>query len=390
MAITRESITPDDIQVVFWNHLRQPLGSANWSQMTFSGTEVLNGVGTWRMTAPAAWRRDWLAKNSITADKDVAGISVFLRGQFMFSGPISASTVTVAKDGVQEELVGVTDSVMMADTIWTPLNGRKSTTKIGQAVFVSDPHACLREALELQWGTPAQAAGYPIHRQQSAMLDWANSVYGTSAKLASLPLDSTGTLLEVMQAVAQFDDGLTCFRLRHSVNTLIFESWEGNDLTSDINLTVGAGDLDEVTQTAAAPRVTAMWVDRGMEKSEPVMIANSAWSSRARVFGRGTIEGNSAWSGEDANLAERTHLAYEQLLEANRNSTTATCRIGGNTRFMLGNDYRLGDKIAVTAGGLVYNTGQVSEIRLGVTSTGADAWIQVESRDEPIWPVSPI
>lgn len=389
MAITRESITVEDIQVIFWNHLRQPLGAADWSQMTFAGEEPLNDVGTWRITAPAGWQSDWLARNSITANKDVAGISVYVRGQFMFSGPVLAWTSKFSQEGQTEEILGATDNVLLADTMWTPINGRRSLTKVGSAIFIDDPHVCLREALELQWGTPAQSAGYPIKRPQSDMVNWAAFEQGTSTNLASVPLDSTGTLLSVMQTVSQFDGVTTCFRMVTKGSMLTFQSWESADHTADVNLTTGAGDLDEVEQTSSAPAATAMWVDRTTCQAEPMLISNSAWASRARVFGRGSIETAGAWLGDDINLAERAHLASGQLAETNRNITKANCRVGGNTRFMLGQAYQLGDRISITAGSSIHITGQVSKVQIAVGSTGADVHIEVSSDDEPTWPVTP-
>lgn len=315
-------------------------------------------VGTWLINVP----HDDLAKQM----RD--GWRLLLRdGKTRMSGPITE--VSPELDDGTVDISGVSDLIHVADRLVYPDPTRAGDQQTAAAYFKRTGPAA--EVIDNMVYRNAMKGALP-DRRVSGLTMAVKSGGGLGSKVsANLRFKN---LLESSRALARLG-GVTFDAVQESGSTdIIFRFYVPRDRTKWVRFSDGNGGVSGGRYTLAAPTATNVLVAGQGEGADRTVIERSrasTWGRRIEIF-------KDQRDTDDA--AELEQSAVEQLDEGMAGAT-ASFDVNEAKGFVFGEDYRLGDTVAVEVGGIIIHE-PVREVELEWDGFGRTASVVLGDHDQ--------
>lgn len=301
---------------------------------------IFNGIGTWKLELPLTHH----AAEALSSPG--SGIVVTgPTGDAMFSGPMTAVEEAYSPEDITGTLVveGESDDTHIADRLcWPdPLNSNVNAKTIARDSITAPVETVMHYYVNRNLGPGAVPSRMNSYVQMGEDFARGDSI---TKKARHTPL------IELLTEVAKVA-GLG-FRLIDRAGSLVFETYEPMDLSSDVRLRRGSpGGISGMRSVTTAPDATRIIVGGGGQgtareflnaSSDASVAAEEQWGRRREVF---------VDQRQTSVAAELQEAANEVLVEGGYTTTAVQLIPSEAADGEFGVDWGLGDLISVELAG---------------------------------------
>lgn len=309
------------------------------SDLTFSGTVLLNNVGNWNLS---------LAKeHHLVPTLRVPGAGLIVTGPdgtVLLSGPVTEPAFEATPEDTAGTIVftGVTDDIILADRRAFPDPARADVTQQSRPM---DERSGAAETLMHDFVNVNVGPGAHPERRHAYLTMGPNLGRGPSlTKTARFPV--LGTLLGEIST-----DTSLGFQIRQGDGPfLIFSTYEVTDRTEEVHLSIQNGGSAGVKTTVSSPEFTrAILGGQTDEESrtfyeatnDASLAAEAEWGRRIEKFVNASV------SGDGDPEAEFAQQGKEALAEGAMTSVNVELIPNEDSTLEFGREWGLGDKVTV-------------------------------------------